>query len=76
MNTPVIRDWTHETLVVDVVNSLGETYHFEVEPGADPGSIPSRHSNSTNDKASRSVYVEARFWIPVQLDMLKNLTLD
>lgn len=31
----IVRDWTHETIVVDMVNSLGEKYHFEVEPGID-----------------------------------------
>lgn len=28
----IVRDWTDKTLVVDVTNSLGETFHFEVEP--------------------------------------------
>ena len=26
------RDWTRKVLVLDLVNSLGEKYHFEIEP--------------------------------------------
>lgn len=28
----VLRDWTHRTLTVDIENSIGETYHFEILP--------------------------------------------
>ena len=27
------RDWTNETLTVDIENALGELFHFEIAPG-------------------------------------------
>ena len=37
-----INDWTNKIIVIDEINSLGESYHFEIEPEADLNSIPSR----------------------------------
>lgn len=68
----VINDWTKETLVVDMVNSIGEKYHFEVEPYANPNTIPLRSSNSLADKNGK-VFVWAHFPCPQQLDMFKDL---
>ncbi len=28
-----VQDWTGTTLTLDLVNSLGEVFHFEIEPG-------------------------------------------
>jgi len=36
----VLRDWTHRTLTVDIENSLGEHYHFEIEPGEKSDKLP------------------------------------
>lgn len=64
----VIRDWTQETLVVDVVNSLGERYHFEVEPNANPNSVASR---PTDYPIGGNRVMNVTFPIAVQLDMFK-----
>lgn len=29
---PVTRDWTKETLVIEMENSYGEKFHFEIQP--------------------------------------------
>lgn len=47
---PILNDWTNCTLVLDLTNSLGEDYHFEIEPEADASSIPSRPTSSPGDK--------------------------
>lgn len=39
------NDWTNCTLILDLTNSLGEQYHFEVEPEADANSVPTRPYN-------------------------------
>ena len=65
----IIRDWTKETLTVEVVNSLGERYYFEVEPGANPNVVPSRSSNSPADKVKNGTFIKGLFTIPVQLEM-------
>ena len=41
----VERDWTMMIIVIDLTNSLGEEYHFEIPPEADPDGIPNRQSN-------------------------------
>lgn len=46
----VLRDWTHRTLTVDIENSIGETYHFEIEPGEKSDKIPTRNTMSPADK--------------------------
>jgi hypothetical protein len=43
------RDWTNETLVLDLTNSLGEHFHFEVEPN-EVDNLPVRPSDSPADK--------------------------
>ena len=29
----VVRDWCDETITLDLVNSIGERFHFEIKPG-------------------------------------------
>lgn len=38
----ILRDWTKHNLVLDLTNSLGEKYHFRIEPEADANSVPTR----------------------------------
>ena len=52
--TPIIRDWTKSILVLDITNSLGEQYHFEIEPGEDANSVPTRASTDPSKLGSRS----------------------
>lgn len=69
----VIRDWTNETLVVDLVNSLGEKYHFEIPPGA-KDNLPTRATSAPSDRGwnkNTSVYVEAHIPIAYQMDMFE-----
>lgn len=48
----VLRDWTHRTLTVDIENSIGETYHFEVKPGESSKELPpASHSEKISVKA-------------------------
>lgn len=42
---PILNDWTGCTLILDLTNSLGEEYHFEIEPEADANSVPTRPHN-------------------------------
>ena len=44
------RDWTDKVLTVDIENSLGETYHFEVKPGEKSDKLPSAPSSASPDK--------------------------
>lgn len=46
----VIRNWTHSTLTVDIENSIGEKYHFEIAPGEDSSKLPTRNTASPADK--------------------------
>lgn len=39
---PILNDWTNCTLILDLTNSLGEEYHFEIEPEADASLVPTR----------------------------------
>jgi hypothetical protein len=41
----IINDWTKDTIILDLTNSLGEQYHFEIEPEADANSVPTRPAN-------------------------------
>jgi len=43
------RDWTQETLVNDITNAMGETYHFEILPGENPNNIPNVKRAQTHD---------------------------
>lgn len=79
-NDKCIRDWTEETLVIDFTNSLGETYHFEIEPNADPNIIPFRPSDSPalGRNVSRASNRERTLvWLhiplPKQLDMFEGV---
>lgn len=38
----ITRDWTQKTIIIDLVNAMGEKYHFEIEPEADASSVPTR----------------------------------
>jgi len=38
-------DWTKKIIVLDLQNSIGELYHFEIEPDADANSVPTRPAN-------------------------------
>ena len=40
----VIKDFTDGILIVDLINQLGEKYHFEIAPGEDASGLPSRPS--------------------------------
>ena len=54
---PIINDWTKETIVIDLTNSLGEQYHFEIEPEADPSSIPSRPAGGPTDDVILNMFM-------------------
>ena len=45
----VLRDWTHRTLTVDIENSIGETYHFEIEP-KEKDNLPKRSTSAPSDR--------------------------
>jgi hypothetical protein len=49
---PIIRDWTDKVLVLDIVNSLGEQFHFEIAPGEDASKIPSKPSHDPGKKST------------------------
>lgn len=51
----VTRDWTRQTLVLDVKNTLGEMFHFEIQPG-EKDNLPTRATDSLADKHGH-VYV-------------------
>lgn len=57
----IVRDWCDETLTLDLVNSIGERYHFEIVPGevdnlrTAGSSAPSDKNAQKNDHA---VYVQ------------------
>jgi len=59
VNGQVIRDWTKSTLTMDMVNSMGEVFHFEIEPGEGSSDLPSRQTASPGQKNfnERSVIV-------------------
>lgn len=40
-----VRDWTKKTIVIDLENSLGEKFHFEIKPG-EKDNLPARPSSS------------------------------
>lgn len=39
------RDWTKGTLVLDIDNSIGEHYHFEIKPN-EKDNLPTRASDA------------------------------
>jgi hypothetical protein len=56
----IVRNWTHATLTVDITNSIGETFHFEIKPGERSDNIPTRNTVSPADKGwkrDKSPYV-------------------
>ena len=52
------RDWTNETLTVDIDNAIGEKYHFEVLPN-EKDNLPTRPTDSPADKHGK-VFVDVR----------------
>ena len=44
MSEPIERDWTNETLTLDLTNSLGDMYYFEIEPN-EVDNLPTRASS-------------------------------
>lgn len=62
-----IRDWTKETLVIDIDNSLGEKFHFEIEPGA-KDNLTTRASDAPGRKdVERATIVNVLIPFPVPL---------
>jgi len=49
----IVRDWTKKTLTVDLVNSLGENFHFEVLPN-DVDKLSTRATDSPADKHGKT----------------------
>ena len=73
----IIRDWTNETIVIDMENAIGEKYHFEIPPGADPKSVPLRASDSPTlgtrkTRNTESTLVWLLYPIAKQLDMFEE----
>jgi hypothetical protein len=62
---PIIRDWTNKTITVDLVNSLGEKYHFEIEPNItrkEADSAPTRPTSGPDEKDNHGArWVQAEF---------------
>jgi len=56
MNKPIINGWTKKTLVIDLVNSLGEKYHFEIAPG-EKDNLPTKSSDG-DPKKRNGVFVQ------------------
>lgn len=46
----VVNDWTNKTLTLDIQNSIGELYHFEIEPNASTSGILSRSTDDPDGK--------------------------
>lgn len=67
-DSKVIRDWTQKILVVDLVNSLGETYHFEIPPYA-VDNLPTRPSDRPASKNKNAVYVKAHIPIAYRMEL-------
>lgn len=51
---PVERDWTKETLVLDLVNANGDKFHFETEPDEEDN-LPVRASDAPGPKGKTIV---------------------
>ena len=60
---PEERDWTRETLVLDLVNSLGETYLFEIEPG-EKDKLPTRPADNSDKPDARIVKILIPLIVP------------
>lgn len=56
-DNPIERDWTKKTLVIDLLNSLGEKYHFEIEPNSN-SRIKTVPSASPDDEGGALVYIQ------------------
>ncbi len=52
----VVRDWTTRTLTVDIVNSIGEKFHFEINPN-EKDTLTARPTDSPADKYGKT-YVD------------------
>lgn len=46
MKGAIVRDWTGQTLTIDVQNALGERYHFEVPPSEKVENLPPRYGDT------------------------------
>ena len=51
-----VNDWTNQTLTVDIVNSIGENFHFEIKPN-EKDNLTARPTDSPADKHGK-VYVD------------------
>jgi len=58
----VVRDWTKKTLTLDLTNTMGEAFHFEIKPNEEDN-LPTRASSSPSSEAKRGVFV----WITIPL---------
>jgi hypothetical protein len=59
----IVNDWTDKTLTLDLVNSIGENYHFEILP-REHDNLPTRASDTpfTNSRNSiKSTVVNMTF---------------
>lgn len=56
----IVRDFTKATLVVDVQNSLGEKFHFEIEPN-EKDDLPVRVSDAPGGKNPRATVINMLF---------------
>lgn len=52
------QDLTQATLILDEKNSLGETFHWEVNPYETSEHIPTRSSSHPATKAEHAVFVK------------------
>lgn len=55
MKGAVIRDWTNQIITVDLVNGIGERFHFEVDPDPDPIRIPRGGDTSWGGKCQLDI---------------------
>ena len=60
----ITRDWTQKTIIIDLVNAMGEKYHFEVEPEADAGAVPTRPANGDTVLCGNGILLFPRYSTP------------
>jgi hypothetical protein len=60
----VVRDWTNKTLVVDLVNGIGEEFHFEVPPDTSIEKAHTMKTQNTNASDPDKVGVIMHFPLP------------
>ena len=49
----IVNDWTKETLTVDIINAIGEKFHFEIKPN-EKDSLKARPTDSPADKHGKT----------------------